>query len=260
MSDDDDRTVMLGAMGEMPGGHQFKDVGGDDDDDATVMWSPDQADVATVVVDPNQAANAIAAAEARKAAAAPSGSGLGGAGVLGGIGVIFSYLSMVAALMILMQGMTRETWPLWTGAGLMVPGYALLGMALMKAQGGMAKVAGIFSFIGVVLAVMLLLGLGGVLKGSMWKFLAFTPWYMGIAWVFMGLWNFGVGGGLGITTGITALLGGGCVATFAFMVYPGGTRGDDDMMIALFFGGIGLLLIAMITQSILMFGRLRREG
>ncbi len=51
MADDDDATVMISAMDQAPG-HQFKDVGGDEADEATVMWSPetDLQNAATVTM------------------------------------------------------------------------------------------------------------------------------------------------------------------------------------------------------------------
>jgi len=258
MSDEDDATVMMSAMSDDHPAMKFKDVGGEEDE-ATVMWSPEQGgapggligqDDATVMMTGAQAQAAIAqrAAAPKKAKAAPaSGSNKS---ALGGLGALLSYASIITVFALIKSGDSA----FFVTGGLMIAGYGLMGKAFMGAGGAAAKMAGMASLAFAVSGILVILFGAGIMRGV--ALIGLLPWIAGVAWVFAGLWGFKRGGGAGIFSGILNIIGGGCGAAAGVI----GLGGDVNSAAALLLGALGALAIGSILLAVIMFTKLDRHA
>ncbi len=207
-----------------------------------------------------------AATKPPPAAATSAAPGGGGALlVLGGIGALVAVLGLCLPILSSLQGMTGELWPIIGGTIGMAVGHLLVGLGMFGAvsrTNGVAALVGTLHLIAMAGLTFYMLALFGVvaLEGEVVAYVALVPNILpATAWLLSGIWGLAAGAGaLGILHGIMAFLGGGALIGLAVGGLAGAFSSEEDIAIALAFGGRGLVLVAAIFLAIAMFGRLRR--
>lgn len=264
---DDDRTVMLDAIGEEPGGshvaHQFKDVGSEEGDESTVMWTAPESAIATQAIDPQSAATVVLSPEQAAAAIANAeryAAQTAGAtkSVLGGIGALLAYASIIAVFALVgtkTEGAAASS--LYATGALMLLGYGLMELALFKTPGKMAKIAGGMCGLGAIGGILVILLAAGVVS---WPKVLTAPWLAGICWVFVGLWAFVRGGGLGIAAGIFSVIGGAAAVVGALIPLGVISVSSVETWGMALLVGTGGTAIASILVAVIMFTRTSRHA
>lgn len=213
---------------------------------------------------PKPAKPAPAPKPARESAPSQGGGGLL---IVGGIGAIVAGLSVCLPILGQIQGMTGDPWPILGGTIGMALGHLLVALGMFGAvsrTNGVAALVGTLHILAMAgLAFFLLAAFRVVeLDGDLVRYVMLAPAILpGTAWLLSGIWGFASGtGAIGVLHGVFSLLGGGAMIGLTVGALAGAFSGDDDMAIALGFGGPGLILIGSIFLAIAMFGRLRRPA
>jgi len=238
---------------------------------APVAKSPKLAKKAPPAVAPKPAKveKAPKPAPAPKPAKVASAGAEGGGGLLivGGIGAIVAGLSVCLPILGQMQGMTGEPWPIIGGTIGMTLGHLLVGLGMFGAvsrTNGVAALVGTLHLLAMAGLTFFMLALFRVveLDGDLVRYVTLAPAILpGTAWLLSGIWGLASGAGaMGILHGVFSFLGGGAMIGLTVGALAGAFSGEDDVAIALAFGGPGLIFIGTIFLAIAMFGRLRRPA
>ena len=193
----------------------------------------------------------------------------GGAGLLvvGGIGALLAGIAPALALVPTFQGMGDLLVLIWVAAGVGAAGHLLLGLGMFGAvsrTGGIAALVGTLHVVAMIgLTFFLLVTLDLIpLDGDLVKLAIVAPAALpGTAWLLSGIWALSATkalGAMGVLHGLFALIGGAAQVGHVVGSLAGAFNAQDDVAIALSFGGVGCILLAAIFLSIPMFGRLRK--
>lgn len=188
------------------------------------------------------------------AQAAPGGSGMLVMGAIGAwLFILLEGLGVIGKL----QGMGGASeWliPVMGFGGLFAYLFMSFGFFAAKSRtSGFAIVPGIFAILAVVgalmFALMFLVRFGGPELFMVVGIVTLAA--PALMWLLGSIWAFTAGGGIAITTGITGLLGCLCYYTFTTIALFSPRDAQDDIMIVLYFAGLGLLLISSVMLGIL---------
>lgn len=192
----------------------------------------------------------------------------GGLLIVGGIGAILAGLGPGAIIPTFMQGMGREPTFIILGVSLMIVGHLLAGLGMFGAisrTGSVSALVGTLHMLSMGALTFFLLGLLRVIEfdGDLVKVaIMLAVAVPGTTWLLSAIWGFAAAGSLGtamaVLHGIFGILGGGAFIGLAIgAMTQAFRRVDDDLAIALIFGGAGSILLAGIFLAVGMFGRLR---
>ncbi len=181
--------------------------------------------------------------------------------VLGGIGAFLLLPTLVLQFLPLLQGGgdMRQWGPIVTRVTLALA-FGLLAVGFFgstRRAGGFSVVAGVFAAIGVV----------GVLLGfaNIREMAPIVTFATPAAWIVAGIWCFtalrATGGGLGVTTGIFATLGGlGTAGAGLMWITRMVRRADSDEFLGVFVTSLGLLAVASVLLGLTFILKVRKAG